>query len=164
VKVVVQAARALHSMSPIRSIVCAVLLLLSTITPVTAADYYVGHKAAPQKLPPPLLKSTTEPLVRSESAVPQYNTSVCPQGQICTICIAGCLAGKPHVLQSKSPPLVTTRANETAAEKADRERRGVSSKPGWATITCGNDGCSGQGAPRRRSSNPDYNISVNRYF
>jgi hypothetical protein len=151
-------------MSPIRSILCAILVLLSTVAPTTAADYYVGHKAAPQKLPPPLLKPTTEPLVRSESAVPQYNTSACPAGQVCTVCVAGCLAGQPHVLQSKTPPLVTTRANETAEEKAERERRGVSSKPAWATITCGNDGCSGRGTPRRRPSGPDYNISVNRYF
>ena len=128
----------------------------------SAGDYRFPAQAAPVKLPPPLLKSTTEPLVRSESATPRY-VAACPAGQVCTVCVAGCMAGQPHVLQSRTQPLPSTRSNETAAEKADRERT-VSQKPGWAQITCGNDGCSGRGAPRRPPANPDYNISVNRYY
>ncbi len=139
----------------------ATIMLFLAASVSEAGDYRFPAQPAPVKLPPPLLKSTTEPLVRSESAYPTYVAN-CSPGQICTVCVAGCMAGQPHVLQSMAQPLPSTRPNETAAERIERERS-VSQKPGWAQITCGNDGCSGRGAPRR-PRNPDFSISINRYY
>jgi hypothetical protein len=140
------------------------LAALSTLAmllalPVAAADYGDHGPTRHSRTPPPLLKPTKEPLIRSASNYPAYDMS-CPAGQVCTVCVAGCMAGRPHVVQSRSLPLPTTRSADVERLIAERERNGRSVKPEWARIHCGNDGCTGRGSPVRSYSSHDVTITI----
>ena len=117
---------------------------------------FSARSAEPAREPPSMLRPTSAPLIRSASAYPDYQWT-CPKGVLCTVCIAGCLPGRPHVLQGKPLPLVSTQPVETSDETVERDMASNRVKPAWAEISCGVDGCVGRGAPMRRY---DPHISV----
>ncbi len=149
-------------MRRVLALLIASMVTLAAATPAGADDLRLPGEPHIVKAPPPLLRPTTQPLIRSASNYPHYETR-CEPGHVCTVCIAGCVAGMPHVLQAKPLPLVSTRLKETADQRARREAAGHSVKPEWARIYCGNDGCTGKGAPIG-SRSIDVNISIFRNY